>query len=305
MNRSRTLSAFGCIVAGVLAASALAAGAEQPGVGPNLRAAGADAAALMNSLHLPPSATPAGGAPFGDDGVLARSPESAILGSPQVIDESAFWTSPRSERAILAFVQADPPNGILTLFNGSGSGAGNNFRFVGYGWPAIPNVLQLRWLTIEVTRLTGGLTGIRADAIVSWIRPRATSDPIPAGTQGLIVRDAAPRGRTHVITSQATIARITALIDGLPLLPPVESFECNLAPPGRVQLIFSAHPNARPLAIADFARSPSGECDQVLLRIAGRRHGVRLLAAWTSGSGLSPFPSFMARLDAALGTKLP
>jgi hypothetical protein len=156
VNRSRALSAFGAIVAGVLTAGAIAAAAAQPGVGHNLRAAGADAAVLMNSLHLPPSATRSAGAPFGDGGLLGRSPESAIAGSPQVVDESAFWTSPRSERAILAFVQADPPAGIVTLFNGAGSVAGNSFRFVGYGWPAIPNVLQLRWLTVEVTALTGG-----------------------------------------------------------------------------------------------------------------------------------------------------
>ena len=235
MNRSRMLSACGCIVVSLLSAGALAGAAVQPQVGHNLRAAGADAAVLMNSLHLPPSATPSGGPPFGEDSVLGRSPESAILGSPQVVDESAFWTSPRSERAILAFVQADPPAGFVSLFNGFGSGAGNSFRFVGYGWPAIPNVLQSRLLTIEVTPLTSGLTGIRADAIVSWIRPRATSERIPAGAQGLIVRDTASRGRALVITSHATIARITALVDGLPLLPPVESFTCDLAPPGRVE----------------------------------------------------------------------
>ena len=173
MNRSRTLSAFGCIVAGVLTAGALTGAAVQPGVGHNQRAAGADAAVLMNSLHLPPSATPTPDEPFGDDGVLGRSHQSVIAFSPQVIDESAFWTSPRSQHAILAFVQADPPAGIVSLFTGFGTGAGNNLRFLRYGWPAIPNVLQSRLLTIEVTKLTDGLTGIRADAIVSWIRPRA------------------------------------------------------------------------------------------------------------------------------------
>jgi hypothetical protein len=71
-------------------------------VGHNLRAAGADAAVLMNSLHLPPSAARSPGEPFGDDGVLGRSPESAIVGGAQVVDERAFWTSPRSPRAILA-----------------------------------------------------------------------------------------------------------------------------------------------------------------------------------------------------------
>jgi hypothetical protein len=185
-----------------------------------------------------------------------------------------------------------------------GTGAGNNYRSVSYAWPAIPNVLELRLLTVEVTTLTDGRTGIRADALVAWIRLRATLDRIPAGTQGLIVRDTASRGRTLVITSHATIARIIALVDGLPLVPPVEDFDCNLAPPGRVQLTFSAHPNARPLAIADFVRSPSRDCDQVLLKLDGHEQGTRLLAAWIPNAGLSPFPPFIARLDAALHTKL-
>jgi len=69
----------------------------------------------------------------GDHGLLARSPESQILGGAQVVDQTAFWISPRSPHAILAFVKADPPSGITSFFNGLGNVAGDTYRFLKYG----------------------------------------------------------------------------------------------------------------------------------------------------------------------------
>jgi hypothetical protein len=173
IRRPHVLRVLGLIAATVFAAGSFAAAAAKPVGLHNLRAAGADAAVLMHSLHLPASAVRSAGEPFGDHGLLARAPGSGGLGGAQVVDQTAFWTSPRSPHAILAFVKADPSSGITSFSNGSGSVPGGAYRFLAYGYPPIPNVLQSRELTIEVTALAGGRSGIRADAIGAWIRPRA------------------------------------------------------------------------------------------------------------------------------------
>jgi hypothetical protein len=275
-------------------------------------AARADAGSLLARLRLPGGAVRSAREPTGDGGSLAR-PAVGVLATPSAVDESAFWTLRASPLAVLAFVKASPPAGSKVWVSGSGSGPGSpGYSYEGFQWPAITNVVETRQLIVEVTSLSDGMTGVRADAEVVAITPRGSSERIPGGATRLSLTSTARGGRpTRIatVTSPAKIRTVIALLDGLPLLPPDHPFECGPSVPEPVQLAFYARRGGAPLATASFEPYPTtsswGWCSTVGLTIDGRAMQPRLLALWWPASGLSRVPPLISRLDSTLNVKTP
>jgi hypothetical protein len=289
-------------VAVVLAAGALGAlasghtAARSADAAANEATARSDAAALLASLSLPPGATTSPLEPVGDGGVLAR-PGSGPPTTPDVVDDSAWWLVPGGPQAVLAFIEAHPPPGSRRT--GSGMGSRPHQPTVVsdvFDLPAITNVLSTRELVVEVVRLPDGSTGLRADAQVVWITPRDASESIPAGTRRLWVTVTRSHVRPLLATSRMRIARVVALLNGLPRFQP-GLYACPADFGIRVRLAFYPRRGAPPLAVA--VVNPGG-CGDVRLSIGGVSQPA-LTSMGFAGSGRSPRASLVRQIETALG----
>lgn len=269
--------------------------AVSPGAAANAAAAQSDAASLLGDVSLPPGATQSPVEPAGDGSVLAH-PGSGPPVTPNVVDDSAWWLISGAPPAVLAYIDAHPPAGSTRVLTGSGGTGTNGTRVEveAFAWPPLTDVLSTRWLVVEVVQLSGGSTGLRADAEVVWVKPRPASEQIPPGARFLRVSVGAtipankPKQRPFTVTSPKTLRRILALLNALPAAQPgVRS--CPVDFGIRVRLAFYARRKVAPLAVAVI--DPGG-CGGVGLTIGGR------LQTSLEGEGL------IQRLDSILGVKL-
>lgn len=278
-----TLGALLCAVS--IAAAATAAGGNSRGAktsnsravagstSANESTARTDAATLLGKLTLPADATRAPTEPA-DDGSLLANPGVGPLATPNVVDEHAWWVLPGKRADVLAYIDAHPPAGSTkTASSEGGVGGMTTSESVTFGWPAVTNVLATRWLVIEVVQLPTGVTGLRADAQVVWVTPRAASERIPPGARVVRVavrRELNRRSPTHrslEVTSTRRIDRVVALLNALPVgQPGVRNCPADFGV--WVRLEFDAARGAAPLAVAEI--DPNG-CGAVRLEIGGRR----------------------------------
>jgi hypothetical protein len=280
----------------------VAALARSHGTAANRRAARTDAASLLMSLSLPPGAQRSADEPAGDGSVLSRPATSP--GTPNLVDDHSWWVVPGPAETVLSNVDAHRQKGSTHVLTGSGTAGKGRlaFSFVGFAWPAITGVLSTRWLVVELVALPGGATGLRADAEVVWITPRAASERIPPGARRLQV--SVDRGTAIIqspfdVTSPTRIASVVKLLNTLPAAQPgAESCPADWG--SRIRLAFYARSPTSPLAVAII--NPSG-CEGVQLTIRGRRQPL-LSSAASPGSGISPRRSLTQLLDADLGVNL-
>jgi hypothetical protein len=304
------------LVAAALAVPALAAEASNgtarsvaSASSANVRAARADARSLLALLRLPSGATRSAGEPAGDAGVLAHI--GGLYALPTEVDVHSFWTVAASPQRVLAFVNASPPDRLKPWVTGTGGDSSATYYDESFRWPPITNTVAIRELWVQTTALADGRTGVRADAEELAITPRGTLEHIPAGAARLSVTTGAPGGTKVVlasVTSRASIRKVAALLDGLPLVPTPIGFGCPPTAPQQVQLAFYSGQDRR-LALASFSPWPVAtnvyQCNFVSLTINGRFEQPALLARWYPTSGLSRFPALLTRLDAALNIRIP
>ncbi len=271
----------------------------------NEAAARADAAALLDQVSLPAGATESSSEPAGDEGLLAH----ASAGEPDtlnVVEAHAWWTVPGSRAEVMAYVRGHPPNGSALVSSGGGGTRGlTSFESETFGWPALPGVLSTRWLVLTATQLPHGSTGLRADAQVVWVTPRAASERIPAGARRLSVSvsselkgNLAPQ-RPFSVASAKRIEGIVALLNSLPAAQP-GTRSCPDDPGIRVRLAFYAKGAASPLAFASI--DPYG-CGGVRLTIGGGPQPP-LESKALPGTSTTRQPSLIVRIDRVLGVKL-
>ncbi len=272
----------------------------------NEHAAEADAAALLGTLTLPAGAIASSTEPAGDGGALA----SAGLGppaTPNVVDDRTWWIVPGSSSATLAFVRSHPPAGAAPAGSDRGAIAGETtFESQTFAWPARAGVLSTRWLVVTVAQLSDGSTGVRLDAQVVWVTPRAASERIPAGAHRLAVSPlseikggAAPAQRPFSVDSPKRIAAVVALLNSLPVAQPGLR-SCPLDLGIIIRLAFYARGSSAPAAVA---RIDPGGCRGVQLTIGGKLQppldGEALPATATSHSA-----PLLARIGRLLGVTI-
>lgn len=249
-----------------------------PTLAANRRAARLDAHHLLSLLRLPPGARAVSAQPAGADGWL--KPMTALTGTSAGAEVHAWWTVPGTPDAVLADTKARPPAGG-TLFGigiAGNSRTGRVVQELDYSWPAIPGVIRYRQLAISVTVVSGGVTGVLAQAESEWTVPRPLSERIPAGIHEIDITVATPGGpvtRTLAVTDPGEIRRIVALFDAMPIAQP-GTYSCPLEwDPRLLTFTFRAQPGAAALARATytaFGSSPvSGPCTPIQFSIAGRR----------------------------------
>jgi hypothetical protein len=120
--------------------------------------------------------------------------------------------------------------GIGTRF-GTGTGTGSESWTGMFALPAVPGVLTQRELVVLAVR-SGSQTAIRVDVQVVWLPARPGAERIPPTAAVLTVTpvfglNPDPRAerldRAFTVTDPATVARIAAVVNGLPRSPRVRS----------------------------------------------------------------------------------
>jgi hypothetical protein len=315
-----TVGALACAVAvgaGVIAASGGESTRRTPAHGSaeavtapttaaaNRAAARTGAASLLTELTLPAGAGASSNEPAAGGGDLAH-PGVGPLATPNAVDDHAWWLVPGAPTDVLAYIYSHLPPGARKASTGyRSSGSSITSRFEVIEWPPVAGVLTTRWLVVTAAALAGGSTGLRADAQVVWVTPRSTSERIPLGADlmRISVRSEIKVNRfAHrrlSVTSPERIAKMTGLLNALPLLQPGVG-KCRSDTGITVRLAFYAGHRAAPLAIAEI--EPTG-CEVVALTIGGRSQ-PSLSSYPLPGTGNPPHDSLIDQLDRLLGVNL-
>jgi len=259
---------------GVGSASALAASAVS--TRSNRRAAIRDASSLVRGVTAP------AGAVLESSGT-AVGPHGDHLLTPATASAVAWrsWRVAEAPRSVLSFVQAHLPAGSTVVSRGSGGPP--LMRDVLRAWPAVPGVLDVRWLELQVTALADGETQLSARSQSQWVVTRPSADHIPARVNEVDVTERR-RGKPPLVerrvTASATVHRLVALFNSLGIVQP-GAINCpDERPTPTVTIQFRAAASARPLAratvsaAADYrwpATDAGAACFPIGLSIGGQR----------------------------------
>jgi hypothetical protein len=232
----------------------------------------ADAAALLRSFAVPPNGRQLTGPPSLPGGVLTTP--ASYLGAIWEVHLTDFWEAPGNPQALLAWEQAH----LKARFTLGDAGDGppvwdRGFQFAAEG------PLVTRELDVEAASAGDGETGIRVDAWVAWQPPRPAASLIPSTAQVVTIAESATGGTTGpgstaarrpapvTITDPATVRRLAALIDGLPLSTIPPDTPCPFAPGPVLSLTFRVRTGGAALATVQTDQP----CDGVALTVRGKQ----------------------------------
>jgi len=239
-----------------------------------------DAAAILAAFVAPPGARHLAAPPVG-----LKSP-SDLPGTPDLVDKAGWWQVAGDPRQVLDWMKEHVPHrftldGSGTLDRGTGPIWSDDFDL-----PAVPGVLLSRQLALNATSAGSGQTAIRVDAQVVWLPARAPGERIPAGVTAVVL-SATPGADLNAklpatVTDQATIGKLTALIDGLPRFP-AGTYSCPNDNGDSLLLTFLAGRSGLVLAVATVKLAG---CEGVNLTVSGQQQpGLGPVAGGRSTAG--------------------
>jgi hypothetical protein len=210
----------------------------------NRTAARAWASKLISELRLPASAASSPGEPAGV-GTALDAPGFSLT-TPELIDDTSWWTIQEPGSAVIAFVRAHLPHALRIVGRGVGGERGQvNDSFWSYSPPTGLSQLSV---AVQTDALAGGQTAVRLDAEATWLLPRPAWDRIPDsvrsvtytaratvagfdGGQASHGRRSAPR-RSARVTPGASPQRSTACSASSPACrSPARSTRCSRGSP--------------------------------------------------------------------------
>jgi hypothetical protein len=239
---------------------------------------------MLAAFRPPPDATRTGPLAVA---LLARVSQPM---SPDLVTRTRWYRAPGAPLAVLAWITEHCPAG-MTL---SGSG--------GAGWiparcgsarqlrppPAAPGMPRSGlhfppvWddtfsgaageLMVSVAADGPGMVAVRVDAQVVWLPAKPAGERVPATARVVTITHVPgsgpqPAGDAPVtVTDPATVARIAAVIDRLPVYPPGIRF-CPLDDGSGMRLTFRAAISGPALAVVT---AQSGGCGTVAVTIGGK-----------------------------------
>jgi hypothetical protein len=255
------LAGCGTVHAGQPAApvTGVAAAAQQT---PAQRAA-ADAAHLLASFIPPPHAAAMARSPVS---LLAKAPTEPLSGD--VVIRAGWWRVDGQPLAVLAWIRAHQPAGSSDI-GGGGIGAlppgatppptppfpSPALSYLEFDLPDVPGVLVDRTVLAAVAADGQGKTAIGVYAEVLWLPARTAAERIPAAARLVTITPLSgytpPASTDHqvTITDPTELARIAAVVNGLPSQPPVAWMECGPETGVGMQLTFRATATGPVLAV--------------------------------------------------------
>jgi hypothetical protein len=235
-------------------------GFGQPSGTPRQRAA-ADARAILGEFAPPPGAVRLAGRPALPGG-WGRYPVMGLNSTAQA-DAVGYWRARGAATALLAWEKAH----ISRSFSRQDVIIGPPSWNTVYSLPAVPGVLPVREMNVQVFDAGGGAVVIMADAMVSWQPPRPASEVVPASVTVVTIATAGPwpgNPAPVTITSPPVVRRLAALVNGLPVSTAGQGVPCPMAI--GFTLTFRAAAGGPPVAVAD---GPA-ECGAVHLTLNGK-----------------------------------
>jgi hypothetical protein len=269
----RALGLLAAAIALALATVGLASGSSAANHAPNKvrTKAIADARGRLRTFVPPPGSHRVSSLPKS----LHLNGPFSRPGSPRYVDVHAFWVSSASVGSVRDYLAGHTPPGADHSISGSSGGRTGTYRWdYGYAWPELPNVADLRELTVGVVARPGGGSALRADSQATWIEPRPKDERIPGGVGYLEATESLEGHGTRMVgtASAAKIEAVTSLVDGFGIVQSNGGVECGLIPSERVTLkaAFRASPGGPVLAETE-QRLPAGYCDFIGLTIGGKK----------------------------------
>jgi hypothetical protein len=222
---------------------------------------------------LPAGAARRAAKPRGDHGYLSIDHQGNA-------SQHRWWELSGSPAALIAFVRAHAPAGAAQTEIGSEQNLrrDTSAQTLGYQWPAVRGVLGLRELQLTATALSDGKTGVLAQSFSGWIRPRPSSEQIPASTDEVTItigRPRQPATESLAATNGSQVRRIVMVIDRLSIVQG-GARSCALeTDPRIVTMTFDTASQAKPAAVLTYVdyrlwSDPSNACKPVALTIGGR-----------------------------------
>ncbi|MGA9874735.1 MAG: hypothetical protein WBQ21_02905 [Solirubrobacteraceae bacterium] len=123
---------------------------------------------MLAELPLPPGSSESS-TDRPEAGSLLTTPAARPPGTPNTVDEHAWWLVHSIHAEALAYVHAHLPPGTTQQESGNGLGGPNvpENAFSGFTWPGNSGTL-----VVWAARLANGSTALRVDAQVVWVTPQ-------------------------------------------------------------------------------------------------------------------------------------
>ncbi|MGO9499301.1 MAG: hypothetical protein ACLQA5_21700 [Solirubrobacteraceae bacterium] len=132
------------------------------------------------------------------------------------------WTVPEDPASVLSFVESHLPSGSKVVSTGSG-GPNPSSQSVIRSWPSVDDVLDVRWLEIDVASGSSGGIQLHAESQSQWVITRPRDEQIPAGVREIDVTSSWPGKPPFVsrqVTNRAEVRRLVTLFDALGIVQP-------------------------------------------------------------------------------------
>jgi hypothetical protein len=230
----------------------------------NKRLAEVQAERELDSLRVPPGASPVAAAPA----PVLEGPQE-VSGEPNMVQRWKWFVASGTIRGTLGWFRAHPPAHSYLESHGSGGGVGSlgfevseHSRRV-YGSRVIP----------IVARLPEGRVGIRLEVQQVWETPHPAAAKVPAAARVLYVsRRVGDEARSwQTIRSVRRVHQVARVIDRLPADQP-QVLYCPEVPRGEtrvmVRMLFKAREGGPVLAEASESIPPY-ICESMTLKVAG------------------------------------
>lgn len=235
---------------------------------------------LLGDVVLPPGSTSAADEPGGDGHRLARNVFPPLFAAE--VDRHAFWTASASVETVIASLESHLPAGakLVTAFSGGGTGPSSPQTFAGaayaFGSTGKYNIGP-QLVVVQAVLLSGGLTGIRADAEVRYFSPRPPRERVPGAARLLEITKREPGGRPSLsllVTRLSQVRGLEQVVDGLPFANTHSgaAYSCPLSLSPSVTFAFRATSGGPALAkVTELADTPrwADACEEATLAIRG------------------------------------
>ena len=228
----------------------------RPSGTPEQRAA-ADAKGILGEFVPPPDAVRLASQPK-----LPSGSGTMFLNSTVQADAVRYWRVRGEPTALLAWEKAHISRSFSRQDVLTGSPSWNTV----YSLPAVPGVLPMREMNVQVYDVGGGMTVIMAEAMVSWQPPRPAMEVIPVSVTVVTIAASGPwlgNPAPVTITSVPVVRRLAALVSGLPVSTVGKDVPCPMGT--GFTLTFRAAASGPTVAVAD---GPA-ECGVVHLSLNG------------------------------------
>ena len=175
-----------------------------------------EAMALLAVVRVPNGAVRVSTTP-----VPATSSPPQVPGTPDLVDQSAFWTAPGTVAAVTAWERINVPVGATLAGQGALSTWGiTNYRYVVFALSAKQPVLTSQMLVMTVAPDGANEVALRADAQVVW-DPARTKESLlnPQLVKSITITAQDPIGRKVAmqLTDERRIRHMVAVLNHLPV----------------------------------------------------------------------------------------